>query len=101
MNELTAEATVSSLITKGNEITSMSKQAPIFRALAACLAEQLHLYLSAFKRQAPNPRTGNQIRTLHRRQFPSHVSENKWVQSILNSLATCITDYIVRFGSLA
>jgi serine/threonine protein kinase len=105
MSPLSPQAIVSSLITKGNEIISLSKQTCIFRASIAYLAQQIHSYLSALKGKALNLRTGNQIQTLHQLQevfgrycsLLSRFGEQKWIQPALNWPAAYVTEYIAGF----
>ena len=49
MSDLTPQAIVSSLITKGDKIINLSKQICIFRASGASVAQQIHSYLPPFK----------------------------------------------------
>ncbi|OHT07609.1 TKL family protein kinase [Tritrichomonas foetus] len=105
MTELTPQTIVNSLISKGNELISLAKQACIYCASVAYLAQHIHSFLIVLKPLAPNMRTDNQIQALHKVQeiFESygnvlpHLSESKWIQPALNWPADYVHEYINGF----
>lgn len=105
MTELTPQTIVSNLIAKGNDLITLARQAYIFRASVAYLAQHIHSFLVALKPLTPNMRTDNQIQALRKVQdlFESygnvlpHLSESKWIQPALNWPATYIHEYITGF----
>ncbi|KAH0794645.1 TKL family protein kinase [Histomonas meleagridis] len=102
MTELTPQTIVSNLIAKGNELIALAKQAYIFRASVAYLAQQIHSFLLALKPLAPNMRSDNQIQALRQIQdlfdyygsVLPHLSESKWIQPALNWPAVYVHNYI-------
>ncbi|OHT02059.1 TKL family protein kinase [Tritrichomonas foetus] len=105
MTELTPQTIVSNLISRGNDLITLARQAYIFRASVAYLAQHIHSFLIALKPLAQNIRTDNQIQALRQVQelFESygnvlpHLSESKWIQPALNWPATYVHEYIAGF----
>lgn len=102
MSEQTPQKVVSALIAKGNELITTAKQACIYRASVAYLAQHVHAFLVALKAQAPSLRVDDQMQALrqvqdifeHYATVLPHLSESKWIQPALNWPAMYVHEYI-------
>ena len=92
MTELTPQTIVNALIAKGNDLISLARQAYIFRASVAYLAQHIHSFLLALKPKAQEMQTDNQIQVLRQVQ---DLFESKWTQPPLNW--TYVHEYISGF----
>lgn len=105
MTELTPQAIVSSLVSKGNDLINASKNVCIYRASVAYLAQHVRAFLSALDPIATKLRSDGQIRALRRLQelfehcgiVLPHLTESKWIQPTLNWPATYVHEYIDGF----
>ena len=105
MTELTPQAIVSSLISKGNELIQDGQKVCIYRASVAYLSQQVHSFLLALNPLEGKMRTDNQIQALRQVQelfehcgtVLPHLSEAKWIQPALNWPATYVHEYIAGF----